>query len=60
LALKPGETRRVSFTLLPDRDFTHYDVERKMYAVDAGNYEVQLGASSSDIRLKSTVAVSAQ
>jgi beta-glucosidase len=30
----------------------HYDDERKAYAVDAGAYEVQLGASSADIRLK--------
>ena len=55
-----GETRRVSFTLLPARDFTHYDVERKAYAVDAGRYEIQLGASSGDIRLRSTVAVTSE
>ncbi len=59
-ALKPGETREVSFTLVPSRDFAHYDVEQKRYAVDAGDYEIQLGASSTDIRLKSTVAVHEQ
>jgi beta-glucosidase len=57
LSLKPGETRRASFTLVPDKDFTHYDVEHKRYAVNGGSYELQLGASSSDIRLKSTVVV---
>jgi beta-glucosidase len=57
LTLEPGQTRRMSFTLIPNRDFTHYDVEHKRYAVNGGSYEVQLGASSSDIRLKSTVAV---
>jgi beta-glucosidase len=56
-ALKPGETRRVSFTLVPSRDFTHYDVQNKRYAVDDGSYEIQLGASSSDIRLKTTLTV---
>jgi len=55
--LKPGETRRASFTLVPDKDFTHYDVGHKRYAVNGGSYELQLGASSSDIRLKSTVVV---
>jgi beta-glucosidase len=57
LTLKPGETRRASFTLVPDKDFTHYDAEHKRYAVNGGSYELQLGASSSDIRLKSTVLV---
>jgi beta-glucosidase len=59
LELKAGEARRVSFALVPNRDFTRYDVARKAYAVDSGNYEVQVGASSSDIRLKSTVEVTA-
>jgi beta-glucosidase len=59
LTLKLGETRRASFTLVPDKDFTHYDVEHKRYAVNGGSYELQLGASSSDIRLRSTVVVSA-
>jgi beta-glucosidase len=59
LSLKAGETRHASFTLVPNQDFTHYDVEHKRYAVNDGSYEVQLGASSSDIRLKSTVVVNA-
>jgi beta-glucosidase len=60
IALKAGETRRVSFTLVPNRDFTYYDDAQKRYAVDEGNYEVQLGASSSDIRLRSNVSVVAR
>jgi beta-glucosidase len=59
LTLKPGETRRASFTLVPEKDFSHYDVEHKRYAVNGGSYELQVGASSSDIRLKSTVSVNA-
>jgi beta-glucosidase len=59
LSLKPGETRRASFTLVPNRDLTYYDVAQKRYAVDSGNYEVQLGASSSDVRLRSTLTVEA-
>jgi len=57
LSLQPGETRHATFTLVPDKDFTHYDVEHKRYTVNKGSYELQVGASSSDIRLKSTVAV---
>jgi beta-glucosidase len=59
LSMRPGETRRATFTLIPNQDFTHYDVEHKRYAVNEGSYEVQLGASGSDIRLKSTVVVNA-
>lgn len=59
-ALKPGEQRTVSFTLRPNRDLTYYDVEKQAYAVDPGKYEVQLGASSADIRLKKSFVVSAR
>ena len=52
VTLKPGESRRVSFTVLPKRDLAIYDVGSKAYAVDPGSYELQLGASSADIRLK--------
>ncbi len=52
LNLRPGEEREVSFTFTPEISLRHYDDERKAYAVDAGAYEVQLGASSADIRLK--------
>ena len=57
LALKPGESRQATFKLVPGRDFTHYDVERKRYAVDAGSYELQVGASSADIRAKANITM---
>ena len=57
IALRPGEERTVSFSVVPSKDLKHYDVEKKAYAVDAGAYEVQIGASSEDIRLKSRLAV---
>jgi beta-glucosidase len=60
ITLQPGETRQVSFSIVPSRDFTYYDADRKTYAVDSGNYEVQIGASSRDIRLKSTLTVAAK
>jgi len=57
LTLKPGQQQRVSFSLIPNRDLAYYDVQRKGYAVDVGSYEVQLSASSSDIRMRSSFAV---
>jgi beta-glucosidase len=55
--LQPGEERRVSFTLKPSADFTHYDVARKAYRAEPGVYEIQVGASSRDIRLAGRVRV---
>ena len=57
--LKPGESRVATFKLEPGKDFTHYDVDRKRYAVDAGVYELQVGASSADIRAKASVTIEA-
>jgi beta-glucosidase len=57
LSLQPGETRRVSFTLTPSRDLKYYDTDRKAYAVDPGKYEVQVGASSADIRVSKSLVV---
>lgn len=57
VTLKAGETRHVRFSLLPSRDFTHYDAGNRRYAVAGGQYELQAGASSADIRLTSSVSV---
>ena len=57
ISLAPGEEQRVSFTLIPSRDATRYDVEKKAYVVDPGQYEVQIGASSEDVRGKATFSV---
>jgi beta-glucosidase len=57
VTLQPGEKRSVSFEVVPARDVRHYDVDRQAYATDAGRYEVQIGASSADIRLKKTFTV---
>ncbi|SOD55031.1 beta-glucosidase [Pseudoxanthomonas wuyuanensis] len=57
VTLQPGEEREVSFAFTPEADLRHYDEQRKAYAVDAGDYEVQLGASSADIRLRQRIKV---
>ncbi|PTN55727.1 glycoside hydrolase family 3 protein [Stenotrophomonas panacihumi] len=50
--LAPGEQREVAFTVVPERDLRVYDPQREAYVVDPGQYEVQVGASSADIRLR--------
>ena len=59
IALQPGETRRVEFAITPERDLRFYDEQGKRYAVDPGAYEVQVGASSADIRDRATFEVEA-
>jgi len=57
VALKPGEAGTVSFSLKASSDLLHYDVSAKQYAVAAGKYEVQVGASSADIRARQSFEV---
>lgn len=57
LALFPGEEREVTFTLTPERHVTYWDTERAAYAVAPGRYEIEIGASSADIRARATLAI---
>jgi beta-glucosidase len=57
IRLAKGEERRVSFTLVPERDLAHYDEARKAFAVEPGEFELEVGASSRDLRLRSRVSV---
>ncbi|BDI30435.1 beta-glucosidase [Capsulimonas corticalis] len=51
IALQPGETKTATFTLTP-RDLAYCDVAGKQWKADGGNYEVEVGASSRDLPLK--------
>lgn len=48
--LEPGETKEVCFEL-DFRSFAYYDTVHSEWAVENGTYEIQIGASSADIRL---------
>jgi beta-glucosidase len=54
VALKPGETKTVTIALGP-RAFAYYDPEAKGWRVAKGRYELLVGASSRDIRLRDSV-----
>lgn len=54
ILLEPGETKDVTF-LLDARSFAYYDTAAKDWLVEAGTYEIGIGASSEDIRLETTV-----
>ncbi len=54
--LEPGETRRVTF-VLDDGAFAVYDPEAKAWIVEAGEFELRVGASSRDVRQTRRITV---
>jgi beta-glucosidase len=58
VALNPGETKTVQFTLTA-RDLASFDVPGHQWKADAGKYEIEVGASSRDLRLKAPLSLTA-
>ena len=56
VALSAGESRAVELRV-PRADLACWDVRTGSWVVDGGSYDVEVGASSRDIRLSATVAV---
>jgi beta-glucosidase len=52
--LQPGESVEVGL-ILDNRDLAHWDVAHHAWKVDPGRYEIQVGRSSADIRLRETI-----
>ena len=51
VVLKPGETKTVNFRL-DKRSMAFYDVNKKDWVAEPGEFEILIGSSSQDIRLK--------
>jgi beta-glucosidase len=54
--LAPGETQTIAIDL-DHRAFAYYDPAHKQWVTDSDRFEVLVGASSADIRLRATVEV---
>lgn len=54
--LEAGESKRVSFGL-ESRDFSCYHPEREEWVCESGGYEILLGSSSADVRLRAAIDV---
>ena len=54
--LEPGEEKTVTFEL-NKRAFAYYDEEMKDWYVESGDFEILIGSSSKDIKLKECVKV---
>ncbi len=59
VTLEPGETKHLKF-LLPASQLAFYDVHTKAFIVDPGAFDVRIGSSSADIRLRSRLEVNRQ
>ena len=57
ISLRPAEARSVSFTVRPER-LGFWDEPRKAWIVEPGAFEVMVGGSSADVRLKAEIAAS--
>lgn len=56
VSLLPGETKTVTF-YLSKRSFAYYNTQISDWYVESGEYEILVGTSSADIRLRETVEV---
>ncbi len=56
VALDPGDAQAVQFAL-DWRDFAFYDVVAKTWVMDAGEFEISIGASAADIRLAARITL---
>jgi beta-glucosidase len=54
--LAPGETKTAQFVLYP-RDFAYCDVPGKQWRADAGDYSIEVGASSRNILLSAPITL---
>ena len=54
VALNPGESKEISFEL-EARDFSYFDGHRKLWIAESGAFDILVGASSRDIKLKESI-----
>jgi beta-glucosidase len=54
IELQPGEEKTLTFDL-DDRAFAYFDAKRDHWIAESGAFEIGIGSSSRDIRLKKTV-----
>jgi beta-glucosidase len=54
--LKAGESKKVTIAL-DDKAFRYYNEKTNRFEIDGGDYDIMVGASCADIKLKDTVQV---
>jgi len=56
VTLQPGESKHVQFTL-PASQLAFYDVKTKSFVVESGKFNVLVGSSTEDIRMRAQLVV---
>lgn len=56
ISLTPGETKTINFQF-PVKELAYWFPEKAIFEVEKGNFLIQAGASSSDIRLELTIEI---
>jgi beta-glucosidase len=56
ITLDPGQSSRVSFAL-PASQLSYYDIHKAKFAVEPGSFDLLVGSSSDDIRLRARLQV---
>jgi len=56
ISLEKGDKTSVTFNL-SNEDFRYWDESSKDWSIELGKFEIQIGASSSDIKLKESIVV---
>jgi beta-glucosidase len=57
VSLNKGDEKTIEFEFKPIEDFNYYNSNEQKYMVDKGSFEIQVGSSSQDIRLKKIIYV---
>ena len=57
VSLGIGDEKVIEFEFKPIEDLSYYNSDQQKYMVDKGSFEIQVGSSSQDIRLKKTIYV---
>jgi beta-glucosidase len=55
--LNPGESKQVAISFLK-ADLAYYNIREKRFVLENGSYEIEIGASSADIRLTQALNIS--
>jgi beta-glucosidase len=57
ISLLKGKEKTVEFIVKPSEDMRYYDATKSSFTVEPGAFEIQVGASSEDIRLNQIINI---